>query len=164
MTRLFPLALLFLAPAVLAAELDRSAPLKVNARSVELNEKTGTAVYRGNVTISQGPLTLRADRLDVRTEQRKPALVVASGAPVIVTQTAVGNSPALEARARSVRYQALTRVLDMEQDVFLRRADDTVRAHTLHLELGDKHIVARGDPQTGTRIHAIFYPKRDPRP
>jgi lipopolysaccharide export system protein LptA len=52
----------------------------------------------------------------------------------------------------------------MEQDVFLRQADDTVRAHTLHLELDDKHIVARGNPQTGTRIHAILYPKRDRQP
>jgi lipopolysaccharide export system protein LptA len=78
-------ALLAAAPAG-AANKDREQPINVRARSVEVNEKTGVAVYRGDVVVRQGTMELRGDRVEVRSRNSKPEQIHAYGKPATVRQ------------------------------------------------------------------------------
>jgi lipopolysaccharide export system protein LptA len=78
-------ALLNAVPAVAASE-DREQPIHVRARSVEVSEKTGVAVYRGDVVVRQGTMELRGDRVEVRSRNNKPEQIHAYGKPATVRQ------------------------------------------------------------------------------
>lgn len=78
-------ALLAAAPAGAAHE-DREQPIHVRARSVEVSEKTGVAVYRGDVVVRQGTLELRGDRVEVRSRDNRPEQIHAYGKPATVRQ------------------------------------------------------------------------------
>lgn len=78
-------ALLAVAPAGAARE-EREQPIHVRARSVEVSEKTGIAVYRGDVVVRQGTLELRGDRVEVRSRNNRPEQIHAYGTPATVRQ------------------------------------------------------------------------------
>jgi lipopolysaccharide export system protein LptA len=84
----WPLVLtgMMLTAAALAAGEDRTQPIEVRARSVEINEKTGVAVYRGDVVVRQGSLELRGERVEVRGRQNKPEQIDAFGKPAMARQ------------------------------------------------------------------------------
>ena len=65
---------------------DREQPIEVRARSVEVNEKTGVSVYRGDVIVRQGSLELRGDLVEIRTRDKKPERIDAYGKPATARQ------------------------------------------------------------------------------
>jgi lipopolysaccharide export system protein LptA len=69
-----------------AAGADREQPINVRARSVEINEKTGIAVYRGDVVVRQGEMELRGERVEVRSRANRPEQIHAYGKPATVRQ------------------------------------------------------------------------------
>src|SRR3972149_4844458 len=57
-------------PITHAAGNDEDEPIRINARSVEANEKTGVAVYRGNVVAERGRSLIPAPGGTVKLRQR----------------------------------------------------------------------------------------------
>jgi lipopolysaccharide export system protein LptA len=80
------LVLLSAAHVALAAKPERELPIEVRARSVEVNEKTGVAVYRGDVVVRQGELELRGERVEVRGRANRPEQIRAFGNPASARQ------------------------------------------------------------------------------
>src|SRR3990172_9384174 len=62
-----------------AASRDEDEPIRVDARSVEANDKTGTVVYSGDVLVEQGRLSIQADRIEITARKGKTELVRATG-------------------------------------------------------------------------------------
>ena len=52
-----------------AASPGEDEPIRIDARSVEANDKTGAMVYSGNVVVEQGRLSIRADRVEIMARQ-----------------------------------------------------------------------------------------------
>ena len=57
--------LLLLSANSLALESDKTQPITIQADFAELNESIGTAIYQGNVQLSQGSLLIHSDRIVV---------------------------------------------------------------------------------------------------
>lgn len=55
-----------------AAEYDRSAPVEIDADTLDVNREQGNAVFSGNVQITQGALRLQADAVTVNYDQTTP--------------------------------------------------------------------------------------------
>lgn len=145
---------------VQARQDDSDDPIQIKARSVEANEKTGTAVYRGNVILEQGNLSIRADRLEVRSRQNQTEYVVATGQPVKLRQLADGQNEEIQAEASKVEYHVITRKVDMFGDVTLRQGSDLFTGHALHYDIDDKRLSATGDDSDDGRIKVIIQPKK----
>ncbi|MEK7207009.1 MAG: lipopolysaccharide transport periplasmic protein LptA [Pseudomonadota bacterium] len=139
---------------------DSDDSIHINARSVEANEKTGTAVYRGNVMLEQGNLSIRADRLEVRSRQNQTEYVVATGQPVKLRQLADGQNEEIQAEAKKVEYHVISRKVDMLGNVTLRQGADLFTGHALHYDIDAKHLSATGDDSHDGRIKAVIQPKK----
>jgi lipopolysaccharide export system protein LptA len=139
---------------------DSDEPLSINARSVEANEKTGIAVYRGNVILEQGNLSIRADRMETHTRQNITEYVVATGQPVKLRQQADEQNEEIQAEANKVEYHMISRKVDMFGDVTLRQGTDLFTGHALHYGIDDKHLSATGDDSNDGRIKVIIQPKK----
>lgn len=156
-----PLLLALLAPATTpAAGRDEDEPIRVDARSVEVNEKTGAMVYSGNVTVEQGRLSIRADRIEVTARQGKTELVRATGKPAKLRSRGEGENGEIQAEADRVDYHVTRRKVDLIGYVTLRRGADLFTADRLHYDLDSKSLNAAGDEKSDGRVHAVIQPAK----
>jgi lipopolysaccharide export system protein LptA len=152
------------APITHAARDDEDEPIRINARSVEANEKTGTAVYRGNVVAEQGRLSIKADRVEIRARSNQTELIQATGNPVRLRQQPDATSEEIQAEAKRVDYHVSTGKLDMIGEVSLRRGDDLFTGSMLHYDLNTRGLSASGGDQGDGRIHAVIQPRKQTAP
>jgi lipopolysaccharide export system protein LptA len=152
------------APIAHAARNDNDEPIRINARSVEANEKTGVAVYRGNVVVEQGRLTIKADRVEIRTRNNQTELIQATGAPVHLRQQPDAGTEEIQAEARRIDYRVSTRALDMIGEVSLRSGKDLFTGSSLHYDLDAKSLTAAGDDQGDGRVHAVIQSRKQTTP
>jgi lipopolysaccharide export system protein LptA len=156
---LFVMALLG-SPSAHALKGDADQPINIRARSVEANEKTGVSVYSGNVVMTQGSLTIEADRLEVILRDRQTDLVRATGKPVRMrARTDAGEN--VRARAARAEYHGKARKIDFFGDVELRRDGDVFAGAVVHYSLDDETFAAEGGD--GGQVSATIQPaKKDP--
>jgi lipopolysaccharide export system protein LptA len=138
---------------------DREVPLNISARHVEVNEKTGAALYRGNVVLVQGSLRIEAERLEIRSHQNKPDLVLGSGNPLVVRQRQDRRDEEVEIRAARLEYRVRERRLDLYDQVSLRQGQDAVTAQSAHYDINEKRFQARGG-DAAARVAAVFHPRK----
>ena len=143
-----------------AASRDEDEPIRVDARSVEANDKTGAMVYSGDVLVEQGRLSIQADRVEITTRKGKTELVRATGKPAKLRQRAEGDSGEIRAEADRVDYRVSLRKVDLVGHVLLRRGDDLFTAEVLHYDLDSKSLNAAGDEKSDGRVHAVIQPKK----
>ena len=160
----FLLGLTTVVSAAHAGRDDMDEPIRINARSVEANEKTGTVVYRGNVVAEQGRLSIKADRIEIRAKNNQTELILATGNPVKLRQKPDATSGEIQADAKRIDYRVSTRKLDMIGDVSLRRGEDLFTGSVLHYDLDAKILTATGDDQSDGRIHAVIQPRKQTAP
>jgi lipopolysaccharide export system protein LptA len=150
--------LLLAAPAH-ALEADRDQPFKISAVSVEIDEKTGTALYRGNVVVKQGSVRIEADRLEVRMEKKRVGVVIATGKPVRMRGRLDDRPDELLANAERLVYRVALRELDLSGNAWIRQGTDEFHAHQIHYGLNDKRLSAVGKDAGDGRVRAIIHPK-----
>jgi lipopolysaccharide export system protein LptA len=143
-----------------AASPDEDEPIRIDARSVEANDKTGTVVYSGSVVVEQGRLSIRADRVEIMTRQGRTELVRATGKPAKLRQRAGGEDEEVRAEANRVDYRVSLRKIDMSGHVSLQRGEDLFTADVLHYDLDSKSLNAAGDDKGDGRVHAVIQPKQ----
>jgi lipopolysaccharide export system protein LptA len=143
-----------------AASLDENEPIRIDARSVEANDKTGAMIYSGNVVIEQGRLSIRADRVEITTRKGKTELARATGKPAKLRQRAKSEDEEVRAEADRVDYRVSLRKVDLVGHVTLRRGEDLFTADVLHYDLDSKSLNATGDEKSGGRVHAVIQPKQ----
>ena len=154
--------LLLVLPVAHAIKNDVNEPIHINARTVEANEKTGVAVYRGNVLIEQGPLSIKADRVEVRTRKNITELISATGEPAKLIRQPDAGEEEMEAEADRIDYRVSDGKLDMIGNVSLRRGKDTFTGSTLQYDLKTKSLNASGGDGADGRVHAVIQPRIQP--
>lgn len=143
-----------------ALKSDADQPINIRARNVEVNEKTGVSVYRGNVVLTQGSLRVEADRLEVTLRDGRAHLIRAWGDPVRM-QTRTDKGEDLRARAGRAVYRASARRIDLHDAVELHRDGEVVRGGAVHYALDDQTFTAAGN---GDEQVTVVIPPAKPGP
>lgn len=159
------LALVCLAPgAALAEKADRERPIQIEADSVRMDDANKTAVYLGNVVFSQGTLTLAADRIDVRQDDKGMATGEATGQPVHFRQKMEGRDEYLEARAQRIEYDARTETMKLTGNAWISRGSDELRGGVIVYDIRTERYQAQGASEAGGqgRVRAMIRPRTAP--
>jgi lipopolysaccharide export system protein LptA len=153
--RSFAYALVFLASAAMAQQKiafgdlnqDTSLPVQVQADQLAVNNADGSAVFSGNVVVTQGEMKLAAGEVRVRygAEQNDIQELVASGG-VIVTN--LGDA----AEAREAVYTIASGVIVLSGDVLLTQGPAAMAGQKLTINLKDGTGVMDG------RVTTTFVP------
>ena len=159
---LFSMSLLAWLPlgAAHALRKDADEPIRINARSVEANEKTGVTVYRGDVLVEQGGLSIRADRIEIRTRNKRTDLIRATGKPAKLLQRADETTEEIRAEADRVDYRVANGQVELTGNVTVHRGEDVFTGNVLQYDLDDKTLKASGDESGDGRIHAVIQPAK----
>jgi lipopolysaccharide export system protein LptA len=146
-------------------------PVNIYARTIEIDDKTGIAWYRGDVSITDGEFFLKADRVQVITRNREIEIFNAFGNPVDVKRRAADQQIMMTAKALRATYNVKTQKLDMFENVELHQQGSDLRCAEVHYDVQTGKFLGKGNeaerrcsvvmqprtakPQTGTTGEAV---------
>lgn len=169
------LSLLLAAPASWGEKGDRNKPMVVDAdKPGTLDFQRQVVVFNGNVSISQGTLSLRAERIEVRESkdgQRTATAIGSTDKPAQYRQKRDVLNEWVEGSAERIEYDTRSDTLKFSGNASVRRlrgtepADEITGNHIVWDNKVDVFSVSGGVPSAanpGGRIRAVLAPRADP--
>ncbi len=164
MRRALLLAVLACAPAF-AEKADKDKPTEIEANSMQSDEVRRLNIFEGNVVVTKGTLTVRADRLVVRQDAEGNQFTTATGKPVRFRQR---QDPKDGKEGAWMDGEALRLEIDdskstielFDQARVTRDGDEVTGNYILVDQRSDYFSVSSGKGAPG-RVKAILQPKAD---
>ena len=177
MSRSAPVALRVAAALALAALLhgpahaekaDRDKPIHFSAdqpAEVDFQKRVGT--LKGNVVITQGTMTIRADRIDFKQNADNSLSATAWGNPVSFRQKKDGSDEYFEGYAQRAIYNGETQTLELFDRALLKQGTDEIRSNYVSYNSATGIFKAEGRPDQpgvegpGSRVRGVFQPRSE---
>jgi lipopolysaccharide export system protein LptA len=150
---------------VLAEKADRDKPMRIEANRMTSDDTRRMTMFEGNVVVTKGTLTIRADRIVVRQDAEGFQHSTATGAPVRFKQR---QDPKDGAEAEWIQGEALRIELDdrkstielFEQAKVTKGGDEVAGEHIFVDQRSDFFSVNSGrGGAPGGRVRAVLQPK-----
>ncbi|MCB1615547.1 MAG: lipopolysaccharide transport periplasmic protein LptA [Pseudomonadales bacterium] len=136
--------------------------IQIKADHAELDEKSGITTYSGDVELDQGQLSIKADKVVIKTSNHQVTEVIATGKPASYIDKDNGNP--LLAKSRTIRYQLSEDIIQLIDDASLEQGGSTITGDHIDYDLKSRKVKARGDTSNGsknTRVNVIIPVKKD---
>jgi lipopolysaccharide export system protein LptA len=153
-----------------AEKADREKPINYSADTGDVNYQTKIGALTGSVIITQGTLTIRADRMVFRQNPDNSLAVTAYGNPVSFRQKRDGFDEYYEGFAQRVEYDGAKEFVELFDRALLRRGQDEIRSNYISYSAATEVFKAEGrlgaTPAAdadgpGPRVRGVFQPKSD---
>ena len=153
-----------------AEKADREKPINYSADTGDVNYQTKVGSLAGSVIITQGTLTIRADRMVFRQNPDNSLFVTAYGNPVSFRQKRDGFDEYYEGFAQRVEYDGAKEFVELFDRALLRRGQDEIRSNYISYSSATEIFKAEGRPGStpandaagpGPRVRGVFQPKSD---
>ena len=161
-------ALACIATPLAAQSDDASQPIRIQANSATLDDRKNTAVYTGNVIITQGSMRLTGSRVTLTLDSAgEVQQLVSNGSPATFRQTPAGGKQ-VDARALTIEYHADTERVILIQDAFLEQAGNTFQGQRVNYDIprqvGDAGRATAEDGESAERIEIVIQPRKRTEP
>jgi lipopolysaccharide export system protein LptA len=166
---LLAFALAVMVPALAHAEkADREKPINFSAEQpaeVDFERRVGT--LRGNVVITQGTLTIRADRIEFKQNSDNSMSATAYGNPVSFRQKKDESDEYYEGYAQRAVYDGQKQQLELFDRALLKQGSDEIRSNYVSYNSATGIFKAEGRPDTpgtegpGDRVRGVFQPRSE---
>ena len=171
MARVLVCAFAFAAATLAQAEkADREKPINYSADSGDVNYQTKIGALSGNVVITQGTMTIHADRITFKQNPDNSVSATAYGNPVSFRQKRDGYDEYFEGYAQRAEYDGSKEVLQLFDQALLRRGQDEIRSNYISYNSATEQFKAEGRPGEtpaaelggpGARVRGVFQPKSE---
>ncbi len=161
-----------LAPAAGAEKADREKPVNLEADRVTIDDAKQTAIFEGNVVLTQGTLQIRGNRMEVRQDKEGFKNGITWGNPASFRQKREGFDEYIEGWAERLEYDGRAQTMQMFNHALLTRGQDEVRGNFISYDgrteffqvIGGGAQAAAPDNPEG-RVRAVIQPKpKEPPP
>ena len=161
------LALASLAAASSAETGDREKPINFSSDRGDLNYESKVGKLDGSVVLTQGTITIRADRLTFRQNPDNSMQVTATGNPVSFRQKRDGRDEYYEGFAQRIEYDGAKDLLELFDRALLKQGIDEIRSNYISYNAKTEVFKAEGRPDTpaaaaagpGARVRGTFQPR-----
>ena len=155
----------------LAERADRDKPVNLEADKVTVDDRNKIQVFEGRVTMTQGTLTIRGDRIVITQDAEGYQRGVAYGSANSLArfrQKREGKDIWFEGEAERIEHDAKTEVARFFDRAWVRNGDDEVRGQYIEYDgITENYVVTNGPNATtvpragaGNRVRALIQPKR----
>jgi lipopolysaccharide export system protein LptA len=147
---------------------DKKQPITYSADSGDVNYQTKVGNLSGNVVITQGSMTIRADRIKFRQNPDNSVSAVAYGNPITFRQKRDGVDEYFEGYAQRAEYDGEKELLELFDRALLKRGQDEIRSNYISYNTRTELFRAEGRPDSpsappdagpGARVRGVFQPK-----
>jgi lipopolysaccharide export system protein LptA len=149
---------------------DKKQPINYSADTGDVNYQTKIGNLSGNVVITQGTMTIRADRIKFRQNPDNSVSATAYGNPITFRQKRDGSDEYFEGFAQRAEYDGEKELLELFDRALLRRGQDEIRSNYISYNTRTELFRAEGrpdDPATppdagpGNRVRGVFQPREE---
>jgi lipopolysaccharide export system protein LptA len=161
-------AMLAFMPPARAEKSDREKPINFAGDAGDANLQARGGALTGNVIITQGTLSIRADRIVFKQNNDNSLSATAFGNPVAIRQKRDGVDEYYEGYAQRVEYDGAKELVELFDRALLKRGQDEIRSNYVSYNAGTEVFKAEGregsvpDPTgPGTRVRGMFQPRSE---
>lgn len=154
---------------VRAEKADRDKPINYQADSGDVNYQTKIGTLVGSVIITQGTLTIHADKVILRQNPDNSMSATAYGNPLTFREKRDGVDEYYDGVAQRAEYDGQKRFLELFDRAMLRKGTDEIRSNYISYNAETEFFKAEGRPDTrppgegepplGARVRGIFQPQ-----
>ncbi len=153
-----------------AEQADREKPINYSADTGDVNYQTKLGALSGNVVITQGTMTIHADKITFKQNPDNSVSATAYGNPVSFRQKRDGYDEYFEGYAQRAEYDGAKEVLQLFDRALLRRGQDEIRSNYISYNASTEQFKAEGRPGEtpaaelggpGARVRGVFQPKSE---
>jgi len=149
---------------------DRDKPVNIESDRMTADDTKKVATFEGRVVLTQGSVTIRADKLVVRQDQSGFQYGVAYGKPATFRQKRDGFDEYVDGEALRVEYDGRAERIEFFDEARLRRdSGDDVRGSYISYDSKTEYFTVSSGGQTadgkqtkqgkGERVRATIMPK-----
>ena len=160
---------LALASPAFAEKADKEKPISFSADQPfegDLEKRTGT--LKGNVVITQGSITIKADRIDFKQNADNSMSATASGNPISFRQKKDDADEYFEGFAQRAAYDGPKDLLELFDRALLKLGTDEIRSNYISYNSTSGVFRAEGRPDVpgavdgpGEKVRGVFQPRSD---
>lgn len=147
-----------------AERADRSKPINLESDRMRVDDAQKTSVFEGKVMMTQGTLSIRAERVTLRQDKDGYQYGSASGSPATFRQKRDGASEYIEGEAERIEYDGkLDRVEFFNRARLKREPADEVRGNYISYDSRTEHFTVTGGGASGSpegRVRAVIQPRK----
>ena len=157
------------APAT-AEKADRDKPVNLEADRVTIDDARQTALFEGNVVLTQGTLQIRGDRMEVRQDKDGFQHGTTWGGPAHFRQKREGYDEYIEGWAERIEYDGRAESMQMFNRAQLKRGQDEVRGNYISYDAKSEFFQVTGGAKAAApnqpegRVRAVIQPKSKEKP
>ena len=148
---LWCLAIVLGSTAVTALESDREQPIRITADSALREESSGLTEYTGNVVLTQGSLSIRAQNLRVDQSDPENTLITAIGSPATLQQTPSIDSSPVVANANRIVYQQAKELVQLIDDARIEQQGAIITGAAIDYSVAQQRVSASGNSSDSNR-------------
>ncbi len=156
------------APSAWAEKADRDKPINFAGDTGDADLQARGGTLAGNVIITQGTLSIRADRIVFKQNADNSLSATAHGNPVAVRQKRDGVDEYYEGYAQRIEYDGAKELVELFDRALLKRGQDEIRSNYVSYNTGTEVFKAEGRASTtvdpagpGARVRGMFQPRSD---
>jgi lipopolysaccharide export system protein LptA len=149
-----------------AERLDRTKPINLESDSMHVDDVQKTSVFEGKVVMTQGTLTIRADRITVRQDKEGNQYGSAIGNPASFRQKRDGATEYIEGEAERIEYNGKTDKVEFFNRARLKREPaDEVHGNYISYDSRTEYFTVTGGAAAGAsggpegRVRAVIQPR-----
>jgi len=147
---------------------DKKQPINYSADTGDVNYQTKIGNLSGNVVITQGTMTIRADKIKFKQNPDNSVSATAYGNPITFRQKRDGSDEYFEGFAQRAEYDGEKELLELFDRALLRRGQDEIRSNYISYNTKSELFRAEGRPDAaatppdagpGNRVRGVFQPR-----
>ena len=142
-----------------ARQSDLDKPIDVRADSSEFDERAGVQTLTGNVQITQGTLSIRADVIAITLKNNALSKIEGKGSPIRFEQQNEAGE-LMRGEAREIIYNALTGTLTLKGSASLSQPRQNLTSEQITFNAQTQKVTAEGGGDTGRVSIQIQPPSR----
>lgn len=130
---------------VLSLPSDINEPIEVRAQTVVIDENKGLSLYTGNVSVTQGSLTLSAEKIQLFSNQTEVTKVIAKGTKknrAHYKQNQENQPRFVEAAAINIIYLIKKEFIHLQGNAHLIQGLDSFSGDTLDYDIKNDKVIA----------------------
>lgn len=144
---------------VTALPVDRDQPTRIVSDRFEGDQRQGVAVYEGSVELTQGRVSIEAERLTIhRSDNNTVSELIAEGQPARYRQRPGDDSAEVTATAGSIRYSVEGETLHLSGNAHLAQDGATMSGEEIAYDIVAEQVTATGEGED-SRIEMVIPPR-----
>ena len=148
-----------------AERADRTKPINLESDRMRIDDVQKTSVFEGKVVMTQGTLSIRANKVTLRQDKDGYQYGSASGNPAAFRQKRDGANEYIEGEAERIEYDGKLDKVEFFNHARLKREPaDEVRGNYISYDSRTEYFTVTGGSQTAGgspegRVRAVIQPR-----